>query len=162
MSVFCFQVALISENFGEIKPVARKLSASGLKPAVNVEDKEFLAKLATIEALTQKLDGSVAASQAAPSVVVFRMSLAGLRNAHQDTPTANAEASDLLAQQLGQFVDAAQKHYGDNALVAVVANEEKFSRTRRDTAAAPAASGAQARQDTVSRKRKSHLNKVGY
>lgn len=149
-----FQVATISENFGEIKPVAKKLTASGLKPAVNVEDKEFLAKLATIEALSQKFETSdVAAQKSVPSLIVVRMSLASLRNAHQDTPTANAEASDLLAQQLGQFVDAAQKYFGDSVLITSVATVEQFARHRRDTAAAPAAAaapGAQPRQEPVS------------
>lgn len=132
-----FQVAVISETFGEIKPVAKKITASGLKPAVNAEDKDFLNKLATIDALSQKLASSDADKTTTPSLILVRLSMASLRNAHQDTPTANAEAADLLAQQLGQFVDAAQKYFGDSVLVASVASTEQFIRHRRDTAAEP-------------------------
>lgn len=137
--------------------MAKKLTASGLKPAVNTEDKDFLNKLATIEALTHKLESIPAggADKSAPNVILVRLSMTALRNAHQDTPIANAEAADLLAQQLGQFVDAAQKYFGDSVLVASVANEETFSRHRRDTAEA-----APRQTEPVSRKmafRKLHV-----
>ena len=128
-------MAAISETFGEIKPVAKKLSASGLKPQVNAEDKDFLNKLAILEALTQKLSSSSEEGRIRPSVIIVRLSLSSLRQAHQDTPTANAEATDLLAQQLGQFVDAAQKYFGDDVLIATLATEQRSNRQRRDTEA---------------------------
>lgn len=111
------------------------MSASGLKPSLIAEDKDFLNKLATIDALTQQLKSGKASTT--PSLILVRLSMAALRNAHQDTPTANAEASDLLAQQLGQFVDAAQKYFGDNVLVATVASAEQLVRNRRDVPTQP-------------------------
>lgn len=126
--------------------MAKKITSSGLKPAVNSEDKEFVSKLATIEALSQKLSNADAAEKNVPSLIIVRLSLASLREAHQETPIANAEASDLLAQQLGQFVDAAHKYFGDNVLIATVANsEQSVIRQRRDTKEAGA--GAAARQE---------------
>lgn len=112
--------------------MARKITAAGLKPSVNTEDKDFMNKLATIEALTQKFQQSTEGEK--PSLILVRMSVTELRNAHKDTPTANAEAADLLAQQLGQFSDAAQKYFGDSVLVAAVASSSEHSnRQRRDT-----------------------------
>lgn len=113
--------------------MAKKVTASALKPALNAEDKDFLNKLATIDALSQKLAAPASGDEKTlPSLILVRLSMSGLRAAHQDTPTANAEAADLLAQQLGQFVDAAQKYFGDNVLVATVATEQ-VNRQRRDT-----------------------------
>lgn len=125
----------------------KKVTASGLKPSTNAEDEEFLNKLATIEALSKKMESSSAAEKPLPSLILVRLSLAALRESHQDTPTANAEASELVAQQLAIFVDAAQKYFGDSVLVATVASSESLARHRRDTAAAAGAAVAP-RDDT--------------
>lgn len=126
----------------------KKVTASGLKPSINTEDEEFLNKLATIEALSKKMESSTAAEKTLPSLILVRLSLAALRESHQDTPTANAEASELVAQQLAIFVDAAQKYFGDSVLVATVASSESLARHRRDTAAAAAGAVVKPRDDT--------------
>lgn len=118
----------ISDIFGEIKPVAKKVTSS-LKPGVNVEDKDFFNKVAIIEALSEKLEQS----NAAPSLIVVRMSMAAFRQAHADSPAANSEATDFLADAIARLSAAAQKSFDGNLLVASVATAEHLLRHRRET-----------------------------
>lgn len=112
---------------GDIKPHQDKI-VSSLKPS-NVEDKLFLQQIATINALTEKLQSL----EELPKFLTIRLSMTPLITAHTLASPAVTDALKLLSSAIEHFSAAAGKAYDDNIVFAVVTINEDPTRSKRAT-----------------------------